>query len=55
MKTRQDATREECVLSYGIEILLSVLEEFLNGFVRNHLLIEDVSTGLGALHHLDDF
>ena len=29
-----------------------VLEEVLNGFVGNHLLIKDVSTSLGALYHL---
>ena len=31
-----------------------VLEEVLNGFVGNHLLIKDVSTSLGALYHLDN-
>lgn len=31
-----------------------VLEEILHVFVANHFLIEDVSTSLGALHHLDD-
>ena len=30
-----------------------ILKEVLNLFVRNHLLVEDVSTSLGALHHLD--
>ncbi|EJX07894.1 hypothetical protein EVA_03997 [gut metagenome] len=30
-----------------------VLEEVLNSFVGNHLLVEDVSTSLGALYHLD--
>lgn len=30
-----------------------VLEEVLNGLVRNHLLVKDISTSLGALYHLD--
>ena len=30
-----------------------VLEEVLNGLIRNHLLIEDVSASLWAAHHLD--
>ena len=30
-----------------------VLEEVLYGLVGNHLLVEDVSTSLGALYHLD--
>ena len=29
------------------------LEEILNSLVGNHLLIVDISTGLGALHHFD--
>jgi len=32
-----------------------VLEEVLNGFVGNHLLVEDVSTRLWAANHLDYF
>ncbi len=31
-----------------------VLEEVLDLLVGNHLLVEDVSTRLGALHHLDN-
>ena len=31
-----------------------VLEEVLDGLVGNHLLVEYVSAGLGALYHLDD-
>ena len=31
-----------------------VLEEVLDSLVWNHTLIKDVSTSLGALHHLDD-
>lgn len=30
-----------------------LLEEVLDGLVGDHLLIEDVGTRLGALHHLD--
>ena len=29
-------------------------EEVLDGLVGNHLLVEHISTRLGALHHLDD-
>jgi hypothetical protein len=32
-----------------------VLEEILYCLIGNHLLIEDVSTGLGALYHFDNF
>ncbi len=35
-------------------IPMDLLEEVLNGFVGNHLLVEDVSTRLGALHHTDN-
>lgn len=31
-----------------------LLEEVLDGLVGDHLLIEDVGTRLGALHHLDN-
>jgi len=31
-----------------------VLEEVLNSLVGNHLLVEDVSTRLRALYHLDN-
>ena len=39
---------------YGAKALKLVLEEILNGLVGNHLLIEDVSTSLGALYHLNN-
>jgi hypothetical protein len=31
-----------------------ILKEVLYGFVGNHLLVKDVSTSLGAFHHLDN-
>ena len=33
---------------------LSLGEEFLDGFVGDHLLLEGVSARLGGLDHLDD-
>ena len=39
---------------HHISIVQLVLEEVLNGFVGNHLLVKDVSTSLGALNHLDN-
>ena len=33
---------------------IDLLEEVLNGLVGNHLLVEDVSTRLGALHHTNN-
>ena len=41
------------LILFRVEIRL-FLEEILNGLVRDHTLIKDVSTCLGALHHLDD-
>ena len=41
-----------CSLSFLCKIKL-ILEEVLNGLVRNHLLIKDVCTSLRALYHLD--
>lgn len=32
-----------------------LFEEVLNGFVGYHLFVEDVGSGLGAFHHLNDF
>ena len=39
---------------FCIVFLILVLKEVLNGLVGNHLLVEDVSTSLGALYHLDN-
>ena len=43
-----------CNLSFYSIYQKLVLEEVLNSLVRNHLLVEDVSTSLGALYHLDN-
>ena len=54
-----DILKKEDVQKHILFILidkqLSVLEEFLNFLVRNHLLIKNVSTRLWALNHLDNF
>ena len=41
-----------CNLSF-YPFLKLILEKVLNSLVRNHLLVEDVSTSLWALYHLD--
>ena len=41
-----------CNLSFLSDKSILILEEVLNILVRNHLLVEDVGTRLGALHHL---
>ena len=42
-----------CNLSFLSDKSILILEEVLNILVRNHLLVEDVGTRLGALHHLN--
>ena len=42
-----------CNLSFLSKNQILVLEEVLNGLIRNHLLVKDVSTSLGALYHLN--
>ena len=42
-----------CNLSFLSKNQILILKEVLNGLVRNHLLVEDVSTSLGAFYHLD--
>ena len=42
------------ILSMIYSSIKLVLEEIFHFLVGNHLLIKDVSTSLGALHHLDD-
>lgn len=39
------------IIYFTYEILF--LEEVLNSLIGNHLLIENVCTGLRALHHLN--
>ena len=39
---------------FGSKRLRRLLKEVLDGLIGNHLLVEDVSTSLGALHHLDN-
>ena len=55
--TKKSSTTEKLcclILNENDEFVVLVLEEILNLFVGNHLLIKDVSTSLGALHHLDN-
>ncbi len=54
MKSQKKEVAKRFATSLFILFLILVLEEVLNSLVRNHLLIKDVSTRLGALYHLDN-
>ena len=51
-KQKKEPQRRCSSFIYGFYQL--VLEEIFHVLIGNHLLIEDVSTSLGALHHLDN-
>lgn len=40
--------------SFILSLSKSILKEILDGLIGNHLLIENISTGLGASYHLDN-
>jgi len=54
MKPQKRGRKFTCNLSFYLINRILILKEVLNSLVRNHLLVEDVSTRLGALYHLDN-
>lgn len=41
--------------SFILSLSKSILKEILDGLIGNHLLIENIGTGLWALNHFDNF